>query len=138
MPASALAGQYAKIRTVVGNSNTELAAVNWNLNVDPKAKDISNFRDGRLRAKTLQDATVTCTVVHDTSAAAYLAANGSLIDGQVMTVYCYTGNSTNSNYAFIVPAMITAVNPKNGGVEDVVMIDITAALHNGTVTYPQV
>lgn len=138
MALTALAGQYAKIRVVAGNTNTELAAVNWTLNIDPKAKDVSNFRDGRLRAKTLQDATVTCTVVHDTSAAQYLAANGALIDGQVLTVYCYTGNSTNTNYAFTVPAMITSVVPKNGGVEDVAMMDITASLHNGTVTYPVV
>ena len=124
-------GQTAVIRTVVGNTNTNLAAINWTLNIDGKLKDVSNFRDGRFRAKTLQDATVSFTVVHDGSAAAYLAANGSLIDGQAMSIYCYT----NTAAYFTVPAMVSTVSPKNEGVEGVVMIDVTAVMHNGTVTY---
>jgi hypothetical protein len=132
MPLTPVTGQTAVIRTVVGNSNTSLAAINWTLNIDAKAKDVSNSRDGRFRVKTLQDSTVSCTVVHDGSTAAYLAANGSLIDGQVMTIYCYT----NTNAYFTVPAIITNVNPKSEGVEGVVMIDIQAAQHNGTITYP--
>jgi hypothetical protein len=136
MPLTPVTGQYAKIKTLVGNTNTELAAINWTLEIDPKAKDVSNFRDGRFRVKTLQDATVTCTVVHDTAAAEYLAASGGLIDGQVLTVYCFMANNTNTNTAFIVPAMITKVSPKNDGPEGVVMTEVQASLHNGTVTYP--
>lgn len=138
MATTPVIGQNAKIRTIVGNTNTELAAVNWTLEIDPKAKDFSNFKDGRMRVKTLQDATVTCTVVHDTAAAEYLAANGGLIDGQALTVYCFMGNNTNTNAAFIVPSIITKVSPKNDGPEGLVMVEVQASLHNGTVTYPVV
>lgn len=139
MAATAVSGQYAKLVTNYNSTNTTAAAINWTLNIDPKAKDISNFRDGRLRAKTLQDATWTATVVHDAGAAEYLTANGGLIDGQIITAYFYVGNSsTNTNYAFTVPSMITATSPKNDGPEGVVMYEIQGGLHNGTVTYPTI
>jgi hypothetical protein len=129
-----VAGQTAIIRTVVGNTNTSLAAINWTLTIDSKAKDVSNFRDGRFRVKTLQDSTLNFTVVHDAGAPEYLSANGSLIDGQVMTAYCYTNAAVNT--AFTVPCIVMTVGPKNEGVEGVVMYDVTAAQHNGTITYP--
>lgn len=138
--ATPVTGDKAKIVTQFNNTNTTLAAINWTLEIDPKAKDYSNFRDGRVRVKTLQDATVTCTVIHDTAAAEYLAANGGLVDGQVLTIYCFMANANtqNTNYAFIVPSVITKVSPKNDGPEGVVEVEIQAMLHNGTVTYPVV
>jgi len=139
MAFNSTAGQQAKLVVNFNGTNTVLAAINWTLNIDPKAKDVSNFRDGRFRKKTLQDATVTATVIHDADASEYLTANGGLVDGQVVTMYCFVGNSSsNTNYAYIVPSMITNVTPKNGGAEDVVQLDITTSLHNGTVTYPVV
>lgn len=138
MAATTLAGQFAKLVTNFNSTNTTVAAINWTLTIDPKVTaGVSNFRDGRLRAKTLQDATWSATVVHDTGAAEYLAANGGLIDGQVITAYFYVGNSSsNANYAFTVPSMITMITPKNEGVENVVMYEVQGGMHNGTVTYP--
>lgn len=129
-----IAGSTAIIKTIQGNTNTTLAAINWSLPIDGKLKDVSNFRDGRFRVKTLQDSTLTFTVVHDAGAPEYLAANGQLVDGQVLSVQCYTG--TNSNAYFAVPCMVSTVGPKNEGVEGVVMYDVTALQHNGTITYP--
>ncbi len=129
-----IAGSNAKIIISANNSNANTAAINWTLNIDAKAKDVSNFRDGRFRVKTLQDSTLSFTVVHDAGAPEYLAANGLMIDGQVITAYCYTG--ANSNQAYTVPAIITSVGPKNEGVEGVVMHDVTAMQHNGTIGYP--
>jgi hypothetical protein len=139
MALTPIAGQFGKLVTQFNSTNTTAAAINWNLTVDPKAKDVSNFRDGRFRAKTLQDATWSATIVHDSAAAEYLAANGGLVDGQIVTAYLYVGNSSsNANYAFTVPSMITSVGPKNEGVEGVIMYEVQGALHNGTVTYPVV
>ncbi len=131
-----LVGKLAKIKTNSGGNTVELAAVNWTLEIDPKLKEGTNFRDGRFRAATMQDATVTATVVHDTAAAAYLAASGGLIDGAAITFYCFMANNTNTNTAYIVPAMISKLTPKASGVEDLVQIEVQAQLHNGTVTYP--
>ena len=114
------------------NSNTTFAAINWSGNIDGKLKDVSNFRDGRFRLKTLQDSTWSFTVVHDSGAAEYLSANGNIVDGSVMTLKAYTDN-TNS---FQVPVMIATVGPKNEGPEGTVMVDVTAMQHNGVVTYP--
>jgi hypothetical protein len=135
MPAP-LSGKLAAIKVNSGSNTATLAAMNWSLEIDPKAKDVSNFRDGRFRAVTGQDATWTATIVHDTSAAAWLSANGGLVDGAVVTAYCFMANNTNTNTAFIVPSMITKLNPKAGGFEDVVQIEITGMLHNGSITYP--
>lgn len=131
-------GQQAPLKVNVANTNATLASINWTLEIDAKVKDISNFRDGRQRAKTLQDATLTTTVVHDASAAEYLSANGGLVDGVTGTAYCFQSNSTNTNAAYIVPFIITSVSPKNDGPEGIVMTEIKASLHNGTVTYPTV
>jgi hypothetical protein len=138
MALTPVTGQQALLKVNVSNTNATLAAINWTLEIDPKAKDVSNFRDGRFRAKTLQDATLTTTVVHDAAAAEYLAANGGLIDGATGTAYCFASNSTNTNAAYIVPFMITKHSPKNDGPEGIVMVEIQAMLHNGTVTYPTV
>ena len=128
------AGPNAVIKTNFNNANTTLAAINWSLPIDAKLKDVSNFRDGRFRVKTLQDSTLSFTVVHDASAPEYLTANGGLVDGQAITAYCFTAN--NANAAFTVPCMVSTVGPKNEGPEGVVMYDVTAAQHNGTITYP--
>lgn len=134
MPFTPIAGSVAKIITNTNSTNSTLPAINWTLDIDPKAKDVSNFRDGRFRVATLQDSTLTFTVVHDASAPEYLASGGLLVDGRVITAYCYTG--ANSNQAYTVPAIITSVGVKNEGVEGVVMHDVTAMQHNGTITYP--
>ncbi len=136
MPFTPEAGKTAKIITVFNNTNTTLAAINWTLNIDAKAKDVSNFRDGRFRVKTLQDSTLNFTIVHDSTAPEYLTANGGLIDGQVISAQCFTSSNTNTSTAFIVPCMVQTVGPKNEGPEGVVMYDVTAAQHNGTITYP--
>lgn len=135
MPFTPITGSNAKIVINANNSNSNLAAINWSLGIDSKAKDVSNFRDGRFRCKTLQDSTLTFTVIHDAAAPEYLSSNGSLIDGQVATAYCYT-NGVAANSAYVVPCMITSVGVKNEGPEGVVMADCTAMQHNGTVTYP--
>ena len=131
-----VAGPNAKIVTVFNATNTTQAAINWNLNIDAKAKDVSNFRDGRFRVKTLQDATLTFTLVHDGGSPEYLTSGGALIDGQIISAQCFTNANANTAYAFIVPCIVTSVGPKNEGVEGVVMYDVTAMQHNGTITYP--
>ena len=65
-----VAGSNAKIVFVTNGSNSNWAAINWSLGIDPKAKDVSNFRDGRFRCKTLTDTTLTFTVIHDAAATA--------------------------------------------------------------------
>lgn len=134
MPFTPVAGSTAIIKLTQGNTNTVLPAINWNLPIDGKLKDVSNFRDGRFRCKTLQDSTLTFTVVHDAGAPEYLSGNGQLVDGQVINAQCFTGS--NSNAYFNVPCMVSTVGPKNEGVEGVVMYDVTALQHNGTVGYP--
>lgn len=120
-----------KVKPANGN-NTTMACINWTGQIDAKVKDVSNFRDGRFRVATLQDSTWNFTVVHDAGAPEYLAANGSLIDGQVCTLLAYVGN----NGFYSVPGIITNVSPKNEGVEGVIMHDVTISQHNGVVTYP--
>ncbi len=136
MPFTPEAGKTAIIKTAFNSTNTTLAAINWTLAIDPKAKDVSNFRDGRFRVKTLQDATLSFTVVHDSTAPEYLVSGGALIDGQIIQGICFPSSNTNTSTAFLVPAMVTSVSVKNDSPEGAVMYDVTASLHNGTVTYP--
>ena len=134
MPFQPVAGSTAILKLTQGNTNTVLPAINWSLPIDGKLKDVSNFRDGRFRCKTMQDSTLTFTVVHDAATPEYLASGGQLVDGQVLVAQCFMGSNTNAY--FLVPCMVSTVGPKNEGVEGVVMYDVTALQHNGAITYP--
>jgi hypothetical protein len=104
-------------------------AVNWSLNHDPKAEDTSNFKAGRAREATLDDATVTFTLLQE-DASPYGTA--TVFAGAYGTVNCYRTNSQ-AKYA-IVPGMLTSVAWDNQGVETTLKANITLSLH-GTVDW---
>jgi hypothetical protein len=106
--------------------------INWKIDIDPKLKDVSNFKSGRFRAPTLGDCTFSTTLVYDTSTNPFLDANGGLKAGAVITADCYV-DATNF---FEVPLMISKVGAEVSALEDVTMCAIEAQLHDGTVAYP--
>lgn len=133
MATTPTAGPVAIIKTKGGSESSAATkpAINWKLDIDPKAKDYSNFKDGRTRVKTLQDAILTFTLVYDNAANPFLSANGGLTDGSTILADCYT-DATNF---FALSACITKVSPGISGMEDVLMADVEASLI-GVVTYP--
>ena len=129
-----VSGALAKATVDVGGSPVVFPSINWKLDIDPKLKDVSNFRDGRFRKKTLQDATLTLTLVWDSAAQPNAAANGGIVDGAAISVKCYVDESATK--FFLVPGVIGSIGAANAGPEDVIMLDITVNLSGGVVTYP--
>jgi hypothetical protein len=108
-----------------------IPGINWTLGIDPKIKDVSNFRDGRITAATLQDADLSFTVVWDQDAEPTATSGPNLRDGAVITAQLYTSSSA----YFSVTAQVSHVEPALSGMEDVLMYSVQAKL-NGSVTYP--
>jgi hypothetical protein len=140
-------GQYAAAQLGTGaiGSNTQITVpgINWSLDWDNKSKDVSNFRDGRSRTGTLPDYTLTLTLVWDAAANPLLAANGDLITlsntsvarGSLINATLFTDQAQTNSKAWFGPYIVSKVSPKNSGVEDVVMLDVTCEA-NGAITPP--
>jgi len=129
------AGQFAVLKiTPSGGAQSTQPAINWKIGHDGKLKDVSNFRDGRVQAKTLPISTLAATLVWDSAANPTLAANGQIQPGQNIVANCYTDPATTKPIVFT--GMIATVNPGNEGVEGVVMIDFTATESGGALAYP--
>lgn len=140
-------GQFAAAQLGTGalGSNTQITVpgVNWNLDWDNKSKDVSNFRDGRARVGTLADYTLTLTLVWDSAANPLLAANGDLFTtgntgiskGSAINATLYTDQALTNTKAWFGPFIVSKVSPKNSGVEDVIMVDVTCEA-NGNITAP--
>lgn len=128
-------GQYAAAQFTPVNTAITVPGINWDLKVKANPKDVSNFRDGRKRAATLNDYTLTLTLVWDSGANPLLAANGGVTQGATMNVTLFTDQAQTNTKAWTGPVIISEINPKNAGVEDVVMMDVTADA-NGTLTEP--
>lgn len=122
-----VSGAVAKV--MLGSTNA--AAMNWKLDLDAKVKDASNFRDGRKKAATLDDGTLTFTVFWDSADDPTNTGSGNMRLGVTAVAQCYV---TAAKF-FSVPVIISKIGPENKGVEDLVMMDVTAEL-NGTITYP--
>jgi hypothetical protein len=133
MPFTPVNGSLAAIKVIVASTPVTIPAINWKLDIDAKLKDVSNFRDGRFRKRTLQDATLTFTLVWDSSAEPNLSANGAFVDGTAFVANCYVDEAASKFFA--VPAVVSTVGPANEGVEGVIMYEVTALL-SGAVTYP--
>jgi uncharacterized protein YaiE (UPF0345 family) len=125
--ATAVKGKFCKVEA----GTTSLPAVNWNLSLDGNLDDISNFRDGRKRVGTLDDATLTFSVVEDEDATTLGAAGLKM--GDTVTVKCYTNNAASK--FFIVPSIIGQVTPKVDDVTKALRVDFSASL-SGTIVWP--
>lgn len=132
-------GQVAVVKLTTGSGGgTDWvgAGVNWKLNIDPKTVDKSNFRDGRIRNKTLQDADLSLTLVYDQGDSPFKLTTGNLLDGLISTAKCFV----DATHYFVVPGIVSSVGVENPGMEDDLMLDIGIQLSNNgtisTVTYP--
>jgi hypothetical protein len=130
----AVGGLIAKlVRVKPGTTPTEvgLTGTNWRASFDPKLRDISNWRDGRRKAMTLPDGTITCDVVWDPDDPPTDEANMGMRMGVAMTIRCYTSDT---DY-FQVPVKVGVIGPAidlDGGV---IIMAVTLAV-NGEITYP--
>jgi hypothetical protein len=118
-------GKFCKLHV----AGAEQPAVSWTLSHDPKAEDVSNFKAGRAREATLDDATVTFTLLQE-DASPYGTA--TVFAGVYGTVQCYRNNAQDKYV--IVPGMFTKVDWKNDGPENTLKADCTVSLH-GTINW---
>ena len=67
MPMTPTAGQVAKLTATLGAGQADyiFPGINWDLKIDGKVVDKSNFRDGRYKVGTLADAELSLTLVWD-------------------------------------------------------------------------
>jgi hypothetical protein len=110
---------------------TVLTGINWSLNLDPKGEDVSNFRDGRARDGTLDDATGSLTLIEDDENS--ILADTAIQIGQFGILKLYTDNAQTKFYSL--PVMITNAGPKVEDQEKHLKCDIQFGLSgywNGT------
>lgn len=112
--------------------STTIPGTDWKIDIDPHAKDISNFTSGRLRVATLTDAKVNIKLIWDTTAQPTDTGGLNLRDGASVTLKLFTS----STQFFLVPGIVTKVSPHVSGLEDVLMYDVEVDLSGATVTYP--
>ena len=132
-------GQVAQVKLTCGAGGTADwigPGINWKLNIDPKVVDKSNFRDGRIRNKTMQDADGTLTLVYDQNDSPFKTTGGNVLDGLSGTAKFFV----DATHYFSCPFIIAGVGVENPGMEDDLMLDITINLSSdgthSTVTYP--
>lgn len=108
-----------------------LAGMNWNIDVDPKAKDVSNFLTGRLRIGTLLDATLTFQLVWDVATPPVTQSGSStpvgFYAGAYITVYCFTSVSPTPKY-FTVTGIVNKVTPSLASIEDALLYNVEVAM----------
>jgi hypothetical protein len=129
MPYTPVRGKLAKL--TIGA--TDVPAINWDLGIDGKPNDVSNFRDGRKVDTTLDDADLKFTAVWDEADPVTDAGAANLRIGVALTAKCYSNAA--ATVFWELPVRVTMLGPKVANMESHVMVDITAKL-NGTVTYP--
>ncbi len=117
--------------TLGGNSEVTAPGINWKFDGDAKLFDVSNFRDGREVAPTLDDATISLTLIWDGGEQPTKATSSDIRLGVRGTVKCYT----DATHFFGVTGVVSTLSPHNDGVESVVMLDVTFRL-SGSITYP--
>lgn len=129
-------GQYAAIQVTPTNTAVTLPAINWTLNSTANSKDVSNFRDGRRRTPTLNDWSVSLTLVWDSAADPLLLVNGLLVQGTLIPIVTmFTDAAQTNTKAFSGPGIVSTITPKASGVEDVVMMDCLIEA-NGPLVIP--
>lgn len=132
-----VAGQFGVVQVTPGNTPIEVPSVNWDLKVNSNAKDVSNFRDGRKRWPTLQDWSMSLTLVWDSAANPLIAANGGIVPGAFVGITAFVSTANTTNEAWVGNGIVSSVNPKDSGVEDVIMYDCVIDA-NGIITPPSV
>lgn len=109
-------------------AGTNLAGMNWTIDVDPRAKDVSNFVTGRERVPTLLDATLTFQLVWDTATPP--VSGGSTPTGfwagQYITVYAFVDKVNNKSFTFT--GLITKVTPSIASIEDAMLYNVEVSL----------
>lgn len=132
MPFTPTEGEVAILTvTMTGGTLSTLPGINWKLALDANTKDVSNFRDGRKRKGTMNDAVITVSLVWDAGEQQTKVAATGLRLGVTGICKCYT----DATHFFSVPIIVGAMEPENEGVEGVVMMGITLEA-NGAITYP--
>lgn len=109
-------------------SGTNLAGMNWTIDVDPKPKDVSNFVTGRERVPTLLDATLTFQLVWDTASP---PVSGGLNPtgmwaGQYITVYAFVDKASNKSFTFT--GLISKITPSIASIEDAMLFNVEVSL----------
>lgn len=118
---------------------TTLAGMGWNLDVDPKPKDVSNFVTGREKVPTLLDGTLTFQLVWDTASPPITGgANPSgFWAGAYITIYAFV-DKQNSKY-FTFSGLISKITPAIASIEDAMLLNVEVSLSQAppNVTFTQ-
>ncbi len=110
---------------------TTVPGINWKLNIDGKLANVSNFRDGRWNAETLDDVDLSFSVVWDAAAP---PSDTNLLDlrpGITVAAKCFT----DSTHFFLLNAIVGTVEPGIDSMESVIMYPVTAKIQ-GSITWP--
>ena len=131
-----VSGMTARVQLTVGTggSNITIPAINWTLNEDPKLFDVSNFRDGRVRAATLEDCSISLTLVWDDANRPTKTSQANIRKGMAGTAKLFVGAASNAYY--LLPVMVNTVKTSNGGVENVLMQDVELLQSGGALSFP--
>lgn len=123
--------------TPSGGGAVVIPGTDWTLSDDAKVKDCNNFRDGRLRFKTLNDSNFSATLIWDTNLIPNSVGGGGLKAGDTVAIAFAVAAGKSFTGSFI----LTTVEVSNPGMEDVVMYKVSGVLSASTtpltsVTYP--
>lgn len=115
----------------LGASPTTVPGMNWQLNIDAKLVDVSNFQTGRTPAATLSDVDLSFTLVWDQTAPPTDTDLQNIRDGASIQAQLFTA----SGKFFAFTGLIGTLSPGVSSLEDVLKLPVSAKI-NGTLTYP--
>lgn len=109
-------------------SGTTLAGMNWTIDVDPKAKDVSNFVTGRARVPTLLDATLTFQMVWDLGTPPVTGGTNptGIWAGLYIQVIAFVDKLGNKSFTF--NGLVTKVTPSIASIEDAMLYNVEVSL----------
>ncbi len=126
MPFTPTAGPVALLKAAPSPSGTPSTrpGINWKLDIDAKQTDTSNFEVGRSASPTLEDATLSFTLVWDTSDQPFDPAKSGIDSGLNILARLYT----DASHYYAGTFAVATVGPGVDGLESVVMYPVTAKL----------
>jgi dienelactone hydrolase len=112
----------------VDAGTTQLNNTSWSLTRDPKLKDVSNTKNGRLRVKTLGDFSGSVKGFFDEDD----KYTDEITEGASVTLKLYV----DTTHFWTVPAMIGTITDNSNGVEDAFDYTFEFVQSGGGVTPP--
>lgn len=105
-----------------------LPGMSWSIELDPKAKDVSNFATGRVKVPTLLDGTLKFKLLWDSSNKPVSGGSSPVgyFAGAYITVYCFQDKANGLYNTF--SGLISRITQGVDSIEDAVTYDVTVSL----------